>query len=48
MARQPDGATIPTPKGVAIKAEALPKIIECLQQAQAAVIAAGWCDGDDA
>jgi len=46
MARRPDGGALPTGKGVAMKAEAIPKIIELLQQAHAEAVEAGWCDGD--
>jgi len=46
MARRPSGNPLPTSKGVAIKPEALPKIIELLQKAHAEAIATGWCGSE--
>jgi hypothetical protein len=46
MAQAGDGTPLPTKKGVAIRPDAVPKIIELLQKAHAEAIAAGWCDGD--
>ena len=48
MARGPDGGSIPTPKGVAIKPDALPEIIELLRQAHSTAVEAGWCSANDA
>jgi len=44
MAAKPDGGTIPTGKGVALKAGAIPELIGLLQRAHAAAVEAGWCD----
>ena len=48
MARGPDGGSIPTPKGVTMKAEDLPKIIGLLRQAHSTAVEAGWCSANDA
>ena len=48
MARGPDGGTIPTPKGVTMKAESLPKLIGLLRQAHSTAVEAGWCSANDA
>jgi Transcriptional Coactivator p15 (PC4) len=47
-ARRSDGELVPTTKGVAIKPDALPKIIELLRQAHLAAVEAGWCSANDA
>ena len=48
MARRPGGEPVPTAKGVAIKPDALPKIIELLRQAHSTAVEAGWCSANDA
>ena len=40
-----DSATQPTGKGVAIKPDSLPALIDLLRQAHAKAIEAGWCKG---
>ena len=47
MAAKPDGGTTPTGKGVALRAEALPELVELLRRAYAAAVQAGWCEGDE-
>jgi hypothetical protein len=48
MARRPGGEPVPTAKGVAIKPDALPEIIELLRQAHSTAVEAGWCSANDA
>lgn len=48
MARRPGGEPVPTAKGVAIKPDALPEIIELLRQAHSTAVKAGWCSANDA
>jgi hypothetical protein len=45
-ALNPDGSTVPTAKGVTLKAGALPELISLLRRAHAAAVEAGWCNGD--
>jgi hypothetical protein len=47
MARRANGEPTPTAKGVAIKPDALPQIIELLQQAHSTAVEAGWCSAND-
>jgi hypothetical protein len=47
MAQGPDGTPLPTKKGVAIRPEAVPGIIELLRQAHSKAVEAGWCDASD-
>ena len=47
-ARRGDGEPMPTVKGVTIRPDALPQIIELLRQAHAAAMAAGWCGDESA
>jgi hypothetical protein len=46
MVEGKDGALQPTGKGVAIKPDGLPALIELLHQAHAKAKAEGWCNGD--
>lgn len=48
MASKPDGEAVPTGKGVALRADALPELVELSRRAHAAAVAAGWCDGAEA
>ncbi len=39
-----DGTPQPTGKGVAVKADNLPALVDLLREAHAKAVAAGWCD----
>ena len=43
MAPKPDGGMTPSGKGIALRADAVPELIELLRSAHAAAVAAGWC-----
>jgi hypothetical protein len=45
-ARRPDGGPVPTTKGITIKPDALPEIIELLRKAHAEAVTAGWCGSE--